>query len=369
MSHEWLLIGALVLFVCGWAAGRLDIRHIRKVSAEIPENFLIGLSHLLTKNEDKALDAFLRAYQTDTASEDFRLGLGELLRRGGDHRQALKIHQQLYKQENLSVAARHRALWELAQDYQYMGIIDLAEKHAKPLLAVEDYADRAFTLLLNIYQQRRQYDKALKLVESLGEDVATLNRKLVAQWYCQFAEAQPDKKSDLLKIALSKNPDCARASLLLAKQVLAEAPPNPSQALHYLTMIEQHSPQYLWLAVKDFIHANDAIGNNAAGRQIVQRWLRDTPSPMLLSEICQILKEQTKPLTEQYLATHHDAAVAMQWTKNDTSPTGLAIHSLLQRQAKKPFICENCGYEVNDFSWQCRGCLAWESLRQTCVLG
>lgn len=386
MSYEWLLIGFPIVFILGWCAARLDIRHIRKTAGELPDAYLRGLSQLLAKNEEKALDEFLRAPFIGAEPEEFQFAVGELSRRRGEHKRALRVHRRLYEQENQPPAVRRRALWELAQDYYHMGFVDFAEQHATPLLRENDYGERAFELLLNIHQRRRQYRSALELVESSGGETLLLRRKMVAQWHCQFARELQNaaEKRQLLEKALAHNPDCVHASLLLAEAALAQTPPDGETALRFAAAVEKQNPDYLWLAVAPLIQAQAALGDASAANWRILRWLADYPSPMLLRAARENLPAAAATsVDEQFLLARGGLFAAAGWAEHcaqtassaptralfaageaPPAPAWKTLGDILRAAAGKPFTCTACGYEVNDFSWQCRGCLEWESLIQ-----
>ena len=366
MSYEWLIILGCLIFLIGWLAGRADIRHIRKTACEIPDAVLRGLAHLLANEEQKALENFLSAPQTGSQPQEFQFAVGELLRRRGEHKRALELHRRLFESENLSPAARHRALWALAQDYQNMGFVDLAQKHAEPLLQEPAHADAAFLMLLTIYQQKRQYQEALRLVEASGEDKAIVNRVMLAQWHCEFAEAEEDDEAARahIKAALAKNPQCARANLALAERALAAG--EAGRAAELLQETERQNPQTLWLAVAPLARACE--GNPEKWRRIVTGWLQRHPSALLLQAVCEGLPPQeAQERAEAFLQNRAGARAAAIWAQTQTqaqTPVWRGLTRALQEAAGKRFVCERCDYGVNEFSWQCRGCLAWETLRE-----
>ena len=369
MLNEWLLIGLPVAFLLGWVAARLDIRHIRKNAAELPRAYLRGLAHLLAKEESKALDVFLEAPVTNAEPEEFLFAVAKLSRGRGEHERALRVHRQLYEREDLPVALRHRALWELALDYQSVGFLDYAEQHAKPLLDNQDYGKQAFNFLLAIYQRRRRYDLALEMIEKAGE--LLMRRKMAAQLYCQlsFAAADAAEEKRLLTRALEANPDCVRARLLLAEKALAAE--DVEMARQCYAAVESQEPAYLWQAVAGMLRAETLAGQEARGRRELLRWLDDHPSPVLFRHVHDALATTTDgvgDLARRFLLKHGGATAAAYWAEThgggDDGGVWMMLRDELRRATQKSFACESCGYEVDDFSWQCRGCWEWESLRQ-----
>ena len=419
MTSEWLLIALPVVFLLGWAAARLDIRHIHKSAGELPRIYLRGLTHLLNRDDDKALDAFLEISSHDSTQLQF--AIGALCRRKGEHERALQIHRKLYNREDLPVGERHRALWALCQDFANLGMIDYSEKYARLLLNEKDYQERAFNQLLTTYQLRRDYHAALKLLDEFGDDAALLRRATVAQFYCEMADAADDAEQQrrYYDKALEINPDCARAQVALAML-------EPNSATARRRQIEQRAPQYLWLLLSTI---------DSADHTTALRWLRTYPSPILFEAVYKRMSNPTqrRQLCEEMLSRHQYRQAARYWLgdgaplreraaragasraaggnasagNNGNAPqqnfdardnggagggggvsvgvsadgvgdggasvgdgggfsggdvdAWLAIKELFNHQNDRKFICRSCEYQVKHFSWQCPGCLQWES--------
>ena len=365
MSFEWLLVSLPCVFLLGWLAARLDIRHIRRTATELPRTYFRGLSALLAGRQDKALDSFLEAAAiTDTPELQFIVG--ELAQRRGDFGQAMRIHRRLYEREDLPANERNRALWALTNDYYRMGFMDYAERYAESLVSDASFGERAFNLLLKVCHQRHLYAKAAALIEKTGGELSVTRRAMVAQLYCEQARREEARREELLAAALRFNPLCARARLMLAESATPEA------ACRHYEAIETENADYLWLAVAGYLSAMRGLGKEAEGQRVVLRWLDDYPTSKLLQEIHSALpadNEVVRAKCEEILKEHQSPMAAAYWLEaqpaNGGDPkTQMALKSLLLRVAGKAFHCRQCEYETDDFSWSCPGCLQWETFAQ-----
>lgn len=373
MPVEWLLISLPAVFVVGWFAARLDIRHIRKNAGQLPRTYLEGLSHLLRDEKDKALDAFLRAQPVDPESVELQFAIGELSRQRGEMRRALTVHREICEREDLPPEARRRGLWELAQDYLTMGFVDYAEKTAQPLLDHPDYQERALAMLLSLKQRDGDYKRALELIGEMPADALIFRRAVKAQLYCQCALAEDDdeEKKRLLESALAENPDCARALIMLGETALANGD-NGEAAARFLA-VERHQPRYLWLAADGLHLARKREGREETARRDLLRWLSAHPSPPLFERAYQILSQTPAGaggLAQSGMMANNGAMPALRWIDEQSAKAvgeerdaWAALRETLRNAAGRSFICGGCGYEVNDFVWQCPGCLEWESFR------
>ena len=61
----WQLLFLPVFFGLGWAAARVDIRHLVKESRALPRSYFQGLNFLLNEQPDRAIEALDAALQVD----------------------------------------------------------------------------------------------------------------------------------------------------------------------------------------------------------------------------------------------------------------------------------------------------------------
>ena len=60
----WWLLALPLFFGLGWAAARVDIRHLVSESKALPRSYFKGLNFLLNEQPDKAIDAFIAVSYT-----------------------------------------------------------------------------------------------------------------------------------------------------------------------------------------------------------------------------------------------------------------------------------------------------------------
>ena len=71
----WILIGLPVAFGMGWLASRLDLRQLRIDNRQAPRAYFKGLNFLLNEQQDKAIDAFIEAVQSDPDTSELHFAL------------------------------------------------------------------------------------------------------------------------------------------------------------------------------------------------------------------------------------------------------------------------------------------------------
>lgn len=369
MSLEWFLIALPVVFLAGWFAARLDIRHIRKSAGELPQAYLRGLSHLLRGEKNRALDWFLRARSLDPESDELRFAIGELSRVRGEHRRALGVHLELCGRDTTTPENRTRARWELARDYLRMGFFDLAEKHAALLADEEAYRERACDMLLDIRQRARDYAGALEVLTQMPDAAAMIRRNTRAHLLCECAARQTtdEEKRTLLSDALEADGQCVRASILQG-DTAAAAQQFADAATHYADC-ERRNTNYLWLAIPGLIAAFESQNMLDAGCQKALGWLDAYPSAPLFDAIYHQLAARGRAgeMAQDGVRRGFGAAAAAAWAGEETLRADDARRdfwrALEKTLAATGWRCDDCGYKTADFVWQCHNCLSWESFK------
>ena len=370
----WQLLFFPLFFGLGWAAARIDIRHLVKESRALPRSYFQGLNFLLNEQPDRAIESFVDAVKVDPQTIELHFALGSLFRRRGEIERATRMHQNLVDREDLPDDLKLQALSELGQDYLKAGLLDRAEEifdRLRNSTRVED----AKRNLLEIYQLEKAWEKAVAIAAELP-DIST--QKEVAEYYCELAGAEmirsrPDAASAYLLTALERNRKCVRASLL---QGDIEAQQDRSaEAIACWQGIEQQDPTFLALVAQRLLEAFRKLDRRDEGLQLLRGYLEHYPSLDLLDVVFQLVLESEGA----------DAAYALVRDELKRNPTLLGFDKLLEARvlvappetradldlAKSivqgytrrlaRYRCDNCGFKARQFYWRCPACGGWET--------
>ena len=370
----WQLLFFPLFFVLGWAAARIDIRHLVKESRSLPRSYFQGLNFLLNEQPDRAIEAFVDAVKVDPQTVELHFALGSLFRRRGETERAIRMHQNLVERDDLPQDLKLQALSELGQDYLKAGLLDRAEEVFNKLRDSEKVND-AKRNLLEIYQREKDWEKALAIAGELPE-IAT--QKEIAEYYCELANAEmirsrPDEASDYLKTALERNRKCVRASLLQGD--IAAQKEQYEEAIQSWQRIEQQDPTYLALVAQRLLDAFRKLERRDEGLQLLRGYLQHYPSLDLLDVVFQLVLE----------GEGADAAYGLVRDELKRNPTLLGFEKLIEARllyaapevradlelAKSivqgytrrlaRYRCDNCGFKARQFYWRCPACGGWET--------
>ena len=191
-TELWWLLAFPLFFVLGWMAARIDIRHVVKESRSLPRSYLTGLNFLLKEQPDKAIDSFIEAVRIDPDTVELHFALGSLFRRRGETERAIRLHQHLVDRDDLKEDQRIEALSELGQDYLKAGLLDRAEAVFVRLRGTR-LDDLALRNLLEIYQQEKDWPKAIDIAHALPDHESVWWRKEMANFHCEIADNALDR--------------------------------------------------------------------------------------------------------------------------------------------------------------------------------
>ncbi len=370
----WQLLFFPFFFALGWAAARIDIRHLVRESRALPRSYFQGLNFLLNEQPDRAIESFVDAVKVDPQTIELHFALGSLFRRRGETERAIHMHQSLAEREDLPQDLKLQALSELGQDYLKAGLLDRAEAIFDKLRdsALVQDAQRN---LLEIYQLEKDWGKAIAIASALP-DMAT--QKEIAEYYCELAageliRSRRDTAAAHLKTALEHNRKCVRASMLQGD--IAVQQDHHEEAIACWQRIEQQDPTYLALVAQRLLDAFRKLERRDEGLQLLRGYLERYPSLDLVDVVFQLVLESEGA----------DAAYALVRDELKRNPTLLGFDKLIEARllvappearadldlAKSivqgytrrlaRYRCDNCGFKARQFYWRCPACGGWET--------
>ena len=373
----WWLLALPLFFALGWLAARIDIRQVVHESRALPRSYLSGLNFLLNEQPDKAIDSFVEAVRIDPQTAELHFALGSLFRRRGETDRAIRMHQLLVDREDITEEQRLQALGELGQDFLKAGLLDRAET---VFLKLKDTRvdEVAANYLLEIYQQEKEWGKAIDIANGLSAHESVHWQREVSNFHCELAiQALADSRFDAVEShiqqALAISRKCVRASLVLGD--LRAARGRDEEALEAWKRIESQDPVYLSLAAQRILDAYGRLGKVEQGHLLLRSWLERHPSLDLLDELFHWEIEKVGPSAAYELVREElrrnptllgldkllEAALltAPPSYRNDIELVKQLIHSHTRRVAR--YRCDACGFKARQFYWRCPACGGWET--------
>ena len=373
----WWLLALPLFFALGWIAARIDIRQVVRESRALPRSYLNGLNFLVNEQQDKAIDAFLEAMRIDPDTIELHFALGALFRRRGETERAIHMHQTLVEREDISEDRRLDALAALAEDYLRAGLLDRAEAIYLRLRGTR-HNDLATHNLLDIYQQEKEWLKAVDIARSLSGHEGVRWRKEIANFYCELADnalasSNLDQARGHIDEALQMNRGCVRASILLGDLLLAEG--RVEDAIEAWKRVENQDPVYLSLVAERVMVAHVRLDRAEQGQTLLRAWLEREPTLDLMDQVFRWEIERHGPRAAYELVRRElrrnptvlglekllEAASqqANPEQRDDIELVKQLIHGHTRRVAR--YRCAACGFKAREFQWRCPACGGWET--------
>lgn len=370
-----------VAALSGWYVGRRDARARAKPHGSgMSPDYFRGLNYLLDDRPDKAIEVFLKVLEVESETVETHLALGNLFRRRGEVDRAIRIHQNLVARPQLEFEHRTTALFELGLDYMRSGLLDRAESLFKELLEVGAHQRQAISHLVDIYQQERDWDKALEYTERF-EKLANRNfSERRAHFLCEQAEmliaaGSVEDASARLRDALTVDPACVRASLVQADLCMVSGA--YEAAIRHLERIEEQDLAFLPEAIgrlcESYRHLGREDGLLAHLERLCDLHVGITPVLALAETLSAagrdaeakarlVAELKIRPTVRgidrlvdySFDGADEDARQNLRLLKELTV-------SLIEQKAS--YGCSNCGFRGRKLHWQCPSCKFWNSVK------
>lgn len=372
----WLLLP--VAAVSGWFAAKLDQR--RRDKRDLPTAYFKGLNFLLNEQPDKAIEVFVQVLEVNSDTVETHLAVGNLFRRRGEVDRAIRVHQNLIARPMLDKNQRAQALLELGQDYLKAGLFDRAENLFSELVEMRLHQEPALRFLMQIYQQEREWQKAIAAGRKLARVSGKNLNDTIAQFNCELADGARlagdiASAREYAKSALSADSGCVRASLLLGDIDAAQG--RHQEAIKAWQRIEQQDPQFIDEAAPRLAASFRALGADAAFRELFERFLERHGGAAVMLALAEIVQQREgAAAAEQFIAKwlrkrpsvqglHRlielNLARSEDGARSDLETLKTIIEQLRQRQSL--YGCQQCGLKSHALYWQCPGCNRWNSIK------
>jgi len=397
-GFEFFLIMLLpVAAASGWYAAQRSIRDttnalpIRPIRAD----YFKGIHYLLYEQPDRAIEAFISVLEVEDETAETHLALGNLYRRRGEMERAIRIHQNLVEQSTLNSNQRFEALLELGQDYLSAGLLDRAEDLFQDLVKNNHHTVQALRQLIEIYEQEKDWDKAIDSARKLETVTGNQLSWVVAHYYCEKAEQalrdnERDTAFDIIRQALHAHAECVRASLIQGDILVKSG--DPEQALQAYRRVETQDPDYLPEAIDRMYHCYRLLekpmlekhGDPASKKShaittffaaLLQRY-KGVSVTLALSEIKRQEEGQheamaflTEKLRERPSLRGYQRLLEMGFERGVVSGNASDHFVILKGlisgllRDRPVYQCRNCGFPAKFLHWQCPGCKNWNTVK------
>ncbi|MDX1633933.1 MAG: lipopolysaccharide assembly protein LapB [Marinobacter sp.] len=376
---QWLLVTVAV--AAGWFVGRYG-RSSATSGTVISDEASVRdrLQFLFTNYSDQAVENFVQSLAVTKDTVSLHLSIGAHFRLKGESDRAILIHQNLLARPELPPRFSPQVTFELALDYLAAGLLDRAEALFNQLLGDRDYGRKAASQLIELYQQEREWDKAIRVASTLrsGSDDANLDTQL-AYLTCEKADEalrQDDRwgAQKLAREALERDRNCVRATFILAS--LQRRQGSYRDAVTTLLKVFDQNPEFGPEAVDRLMRLEREHGDISRLVRKLRKLYQTWPSTSLLLALVESVERASgRPAAIELLRAELEIRPSVRgllrlvemagYEKGMTTDEGRLVsrigHLLLVN--RPVYRCVSCGFGGQQLHWHCPSCKQWETVR------
>ena len=380
-ESTFLLAGLfLLLAAAGWALGRFGERdEDEQAPAPLNIDYLKGLNFLLNEQTDQALEHFLKMVRVDDKTIETHFALGSLFRRRGEVDRAIRIHQNIIARPDLASEQRDQALYSLAKDYLRAGLLDRAENLFVRLSQGSRYQVEALEQLCRIYEQEREWQRAIESAEKLEVLSGQSFALQIAHYYCELAEQSVSQKDytaarafvkkaqsgrprtqrgALTRARIARETDDSKTALKLYQRIIDERTYLITEALPAMVDVYERdgSLDQLDKSLRNQLSKNPDMRNDVAYTAIV-----NNIGGVAIIDECVEEYMLSEPTLKEFI----DLQTVNESSGDDRLAALVKVRAALSKLAGTipRYQCKECGFSSQRLLWQCPSCRNWETQR------
>jgi len=374
----WIFPLFLITLVIGFFFGRRFSPKDIQEAKESKIAFLTGFRYLLSKESDRAIEAFMKAVRLDTETVETYFALASLFRDKGEIERAISIHQSIITRPRLDEAIRLQALYDLALDYKKAGLFDRAIDVFKEVIRRNPQKKEAYLELANVYQVLKDWAAAYTVIQRLDKITGEDHSIVLAHFQTEIGKKlqMEDKRraEDAFKKAIKINKKCIDAYLHLGDLYFEQK--NIKKALSIWEEVIKISPEYSFLVYSRLEKIISEIKEERVFRKFIQnlekKRERDIYSALFISKYYLGGKnlEKAEAFMNEVLQKAPTSVGARQLLSQiflEKGEVQKAISLLTQISQnllpQKSYQCSQCGYEATKLSWWCPQCQRWDTIK------
>jgi lipopolysaccharide biosynthesis regulator YciM len=275
-------------------------------------------------------------------------------------------------------------LLALGRDYYCAGLLDRAERLFFEVIHHDDseYARIAVRYLLEIYQQQKRWEIAIKQAKKISKWDNKIFKN-IAHYHCELAQnllnARGSQKEAirLLELALKYDAQCVRANLIKGK--LAIIGEKWEQAIAIYQAIKKQDPDYITETLEPL---NQCYLQHQSGSMGLLSYLHETLSehaqtPISLA-IVKLIQEKDNDKALQFLTQQLQSKpslpglyqlVDLHLAQENCSMTDksnlISLKDLIKKlmENKPVYRCLTCGFNSKILDWLCPACRNWSTIK------
>jgi len=349
-----------------------------------PDDYFIGLNYLLNDEPDDAIDIFIDALEVNSGTLETHMALGTLLRRRGKVDRSIAVYLDLLGQSGFNHRQVNEIKINLVQSYIAAGLLDRAE-HLLEELRQEKGGIKIKALVnsVHIYQQEKEWNKAIEAVSELIKVCAPVDRSryqtLASHFYCQLADDEIarehlSKARELLQKAWHTDRENVRVSIMQAQ--LEQLCGNYREAIKSYELVTRLAPEFRADVFTALIDCYKKAGKEKGLKKFIESCKQESTDTTVLLGVADCMEKEEGPdQARTYLVGMLEKKPSLRLLlksielAEETSPSEGWQYATIRRvlhdyiESKARYQCIDCGFELKTLHWHCPSCSGWGSVK------
>jgi len=367
---------AIFISVSAFLFTMIARRRKKKTPGQNP--YIEALHMLLEGRKAEAMEKLKRIVRADTENIMAYIVLGDLFRDRGYPMKAAKIHRSLLVRSGLNETETTTILTRLVMDYKVNRSLELAIDTAEKLAQRNKKGIKCQKLLLGLYEEKGDWDKAFFYRQSLGKWQKQQRQDILALYKVQAGLAMAAKGQERegrirYREAIRIDRGCLPAYLHWGDSYRREN--RQEDALQVYRDYVHKNPEWAHLAFDRMKELLYELGRYGEIEEIYREIIHKQPArPQVYLYMAELLVSQGKTdeavkMVRTVLEKNPDSVearhllVRLLHERGETDEALRAALSLLNTSLKHEtaYRCSECGFESQDPLWHCPQCLSWNT--------
>ena len=363
-----LLLAALAI---GFFLGRREPRSGRADQQEAIRDYYQGLNFLLGERPELGVDRFIQAMEVNDESIGVHLALASVVRRRGEVDKAIRIHQNLLASPTLTETNQHSVEYELARDYHVAGLLDRAEGLLTTIVSRRDAQLKpALELLVDLYEQEREWQKAIDVIRRAGSTASHLKVRL-SHFHCELGEGHLHRREfrsalDEARRVMQTDAQNPRGCWLAAE--IEHAQKRHKRVLKHLQRVVELAPDLSGEVAGLYARSCESLGTDSEYVKFLESTLETrSDAPLLASlidyrrrhgldtDVAEVVARISRAPHDEHLPLLLDLLERAEPAVRDQIMVLLRDISARSRE----YQCQNCGFRSHLHLWHCPTCKQW----------
>ncbi len=341
--------------------------------------YLMGVTYLLSKDTDKAIEEFIRAVKVNSDTVATYFALGTLYRNKGEYSRAIRIHQSIIARPNIDSDTRAQAMYNVGLDYKKAGMVQKGIDAFESVSKNEKYRLEALQSLQILYEDMKEWDNAIKIVKEIERFESSNKSNIIAHLYTEkakgvFEAGDLSEAKKLFKKAISLRSQCIDAYLHLGDLYFVEG--EYMKSIHTWKQVFEVNSYFTHLAYPRLEQAYFNLNKYDSIEKLLTENLNknneDAYCHLELGRYYFNKGEVEKAVYELNEALRIDPEfidakkeIATIYLQNDMiDEIKKEFKDILQALPSKysTYICTQCGYSTSEILWRCPQCRQWGTI-------